>query len=99
MGLLLYYEEMTIRGVVIGYTLALLAACGNVSTEGAVDADVCPSPSMVCGSTCTNVQNDNNNCGTCGNACPAGTRCDGTGQCSASCVTGSEACGGVCTDL
>jgi hypothetical protein len=55
---------------------------------------------------CTDPGNDNSNCGTCGNVCPADHQCVG-GQCSLHCSPGSTACpsadkcissGTCCTD-
>ena len=44
----------------------------------------CAAPAMMCGATCTNVETDNANCGTCGNKCDSGKVCSG-GQCSLTC--------------
>jgi hypothetical protein len=41
----------------------------------------CPSGQTLCGGTCINAGFDNNNCGSCGNKCGAGTKC-----CSGACV-------------
>jgi hypothetical protein len=48
------------------------------------------------GSTCITLASDATNCGTCGNACPAGTTCE-NGTCA--CPGGQLACGGACVDV
>ncbi|MEZ4407965.1 MAG: hypothetical protein R3A52_16040 [Polyangiales bacterium] len=42
-----------------------------------------------------NTQNDNNNCGACGNVCPGGQRCS-AGTCVSTCPSGQVACGSSC---
>jgi hypothetical protein len=39
----------------------------------------CPGPGLTrrCGGVCVNIQEDNNNCGSCGNRCQSGKHCDG----------------------
>jgi len=39
----------------------------------------CPGPGLTrrCSGRCVNIQEDNNNCGSCGNRCPSGKTCDG----------------------
>jgi hypothetical protein len=43
----------------------------------------CPGPGLTrrCGGVCVNIQEDNNNCGSCGNRCRAGYHCDGHMSC------------------
>lgn len=45
--------------------------------------------------TCVNFATDSNNCGSCGNKCPAGTVCSGS-ACQTACPSGEILCGGVC---
>lgn len=68
------------------------ASCGGQTCSGAT-------PDL-CGTTCTNKQTDNNNCGICGNACTAGQTCT-NGACGTTnqCPTGQTACSGVCKNL
>jgi hypothetical protein len=40
----------------------------------------CPSPDVMCGSSCVDLTSDRYNCGTCSHTCPAGQACSG-GQC------------------
>jgi len=51
---------------------------GGGGTSTASDAP-CPGPGMTrrCGGRCVNIQEDNNNCGSCGTVCSGGKRCDG----------------------
>lgn len=49
---------------------------------------------MACGGVCVDTNTDNNNCGTCGTSCGAGS-CQ-NGIC---CPTGQTNCGGTCVDL
>jgi sulfatase modifying factor 1 len=52
--------------------------------------------STLCNGLCIDEQTDPQNCGACGNVCPAGVSCKG-GSCP--CPGGKIACGGVCLDV
>ena len=49
----------------------------------------CPTGETKCNGTCRNLQTDTLNCGTCGNACPAGHSCV-NGGCSPGCPPNTE---------
>jgi hypothetical protein len=54
---------------------------GNI-LMGHYDVSTCTSPDVQCGSTCANLLDDNNNCGTCGNECSIEDACiGGTCEC------------------
>ena len=53
---------------------------GQCTTGQCCVSPQCTAPNQFCGSTCTNLQTDPNNCGTCGNACPVGGACS-KGEC------------------
>jgi hypothetical protein len=55
----------------------------------------CPSDREECSGTCVDLDGDENNCGSCGNACGSGEDCT-NGECS--CLAGREACGAGCVD-
>lgn len=50
-----------------------------------------------CGTTCTDLTADPNNCGMCGTMCEAGTVCSAS-QCAATCAVGQLQCGQACVD-
>lgn len=74
--------------------------CGGDDTTSAPQADAgttsgdsgggatCAAPSTQCGGACVDTRNDPQNCGTCGNACPAGLACS-AGACALACAGGS----------
>ncbi len=68
-----------------------MAGCGSSTSR-------CLAGSTSCGSTCVNLQEDQLNCGACGNACGAGLVCS-AGACAATCQAGLNVCGDTCRDL
>jgi hypothetical protein len=90
---------------VLSTGLLVLAANACTKTETVtetvtktVEVPVCPSSQTKCGDLCVSTKTDNLNCGECGNACAAGSVCNGDGVCALSCQEGLVACGGTCTD-
>ncbi len=62
-------------------------------TDTAVDTGpVCPTGQSACGTACVDLSTSAANCGTCGNACGAGTECRGA-SCVPVCRTGESLCG------
>ena len=57
----------------------------------------CATGSACCNGACTAVNSDSNNCGACGNVCPASAPSCNQGTCSG-CPTGTAFCGGTCID-
>jgi hypothetical protein len=57
----------------------------------------CPAGLSACNGACVHVATDPANCGTCGNACPAGNVC-ANGQCALSCPAGLTNCSGSCVN-
>ncbi len=88
---------------------ACLAACracnGNTRRLcGTCGSYVCCGNGLTCcGSTCTDLAHDFNNCGACGHACPQpGPYESGAcvnGHCVYTCVEGAVRCNGTCTSL
>ena len=74
--------------------------CVNGACSTECPADSVPAPSFTNEGpsvACSELRFDSNNCGSLGNACPAGTACSNA-SCSKSCP-GLENCSGICTDL
>lgn len=59
------------------------APSGATKKAKLVEGASCSGPGWrhVCGGRCTDVQTDSANCGSCGNRCDDGYRCDGSGTC------------------
>jgi hypothetical protein len=75
-----------------GNTSRLCGSCGNYYC--------CPTGKACCNGTCTSVNSDANNCGACGNVCPASAPFCIQGTCSGLvCGGGSTNCGGYCAFL
>lgn len=77
------------------------AACVSDSNatggDAGGDATSCPSPEILCGTTCVDTSRDPLNCGGCNAACDGGTVCN-AGTCAASCPSPEIACSGSCVD-
>jgi hypothetical protein len=70
-----------------------IGSCGDTSPT-----NPCTTGLTSCGGTCVDLDTDDANCGSCGNACTAGMVCDGAGACVASCEEGLTECDGSCVD-
>ncbi len=73
-----------------GNTSRLCGSCGNFVC--------CTTGTACCNGTCTSVNSDANNCGACGNVCPASTPVCIQGTCG-NCPPPYTVCSGVCTSL
>ncbi|MBQ4359845.1 MAG: hypothetical protein II767_06275 [Proteobacteria bacterium] len=62
-----------------------------------LDPIECPDKTN-CNGVCADLQEDNANCGTCGNVCKDGEKCK-SGACRISCPDGQIMCGSACADL
>ena len=61
-----------------------------------VDGSACSAPRALCNGACIDTSSDMLHCGSCDNACPQGTACQGS-QCI--CEGGGSLCGGNCLDV
>jgi len=66
---------MRMRGFALACFVAVIAACSS-SSGGGDGGTQCPAGSTACGSLCSNLQGDPENCGKCGVVCPHGQICD-----------------------
>jgi hypothetical protein len=78
--------------------------CGNDPRRlngGCGNYVCCGAGQTFCGGRCVDLNNDSNNCGTCGNICGGGTACV-NGTCTGGgneCPDGQTRCGDVCVNL
>ncbi len=98
-----------VRASVVVAVVAVLAllvpSCGGNGDTGDAggNPDVTSNPCgadnfKMCGATCVDTQNDFQNCGDCGKACPDNQVCS-HGSCAVVCGGGTSRCGSSCVDL
>jgi hypothetical protein len=58
----------------------------------------CPVGTANCNGTCRDLQNDRNNCGACGTACPGTALTSGCVNGTCTCQTGLTLCGNQCVN-
>ena len=89
-----------------GLTLLWVAACSHANPNGGRDlgggGTICPAhpqncSGTCCGDVCVETENDDKNCGACGQECPMGTKC-AAGRCGCPptnivCGMGQSCCG------
>lgn len=74
----------------------------NQTCADKCEDNFCPAPYTCCYGGCVNLQTDDNNCGSCWNACGDGVSCINglcVDACNNMCVDGQLCCNGVCTDV
>ncbi len=69
----------------------------NPLQANATGNQTCIAGQTLCNGTCTDTSVDSQNCGKCGNICPADSHCI-NGVCSSSCLPGQTSCNGNCVD-
>src|SRR4051812_4282358 len=79
-------------------TAALLALAVVASCSPSTNKVTCPDTQQLCGSVCSDLNKDPENCGGCGNACAAGQVC-ASGSCALACNGGSTQCGSACVSV
>jgi hypothetical protein len=72
---------------------AFQASCCGTGFHCQNGTCICPAPNTACGTTCTNLQTDANNCGACGRTCIPGGICS-AGNCG--CPSGTSPSNGIC---
>jgi hypothetical protein len=74
--------------------------CPTQSMSALINCEPAPcTPNQItCNGVCTSTQSDANNCGACGNVCPAGDSCT-NGACATPCPAGLTLCSGACINL
>src|SRR5690242_11545641 len=90
-------NDMTLRHpwVLLALTLWAIAGCSASSSTNPNNASACAPGQTECGGACVDLAASNTDCGTCGNACPAGSSCS-NGSCG--CQNGFTECNGACVD-
>lgn len=94
---------MTIRSrissciVLFVVALAIGFGCATGGDAGGTNPTTCTDPQTACNGACVDLTSDGQNCGACGNVCPAGQGCS-AGMCGA-CVAPQVACGTACVVL
>jgi hypothetical protein len=86
-------------GILFGILATALVGVSACSTSPDNDggSKSCPGQ-QACGSVCTTISADPQNCGACGNVCGNGLVCS-LGACSATCAQGLTQCGAACENL
>lgn len=77
----------------------IAACCGLIIWLGCEPpAANCSSNETECNGVCTDLDDDVDNCGACGNECDSGEACS-QGECVAECAGADTDCGGTCVNL
>jgi len=69
----------------------------HLDMGGGADGGGCMGGLVNCGTGCTNLATDSNNCGSCGNVCPNGMSCSNSTCSGGGCMNGQVMCNNVCT--
>src|SRR5262245_21169247 len=83
----------SLSALLTGVFAFVLLASGCATPTSSTPPNNCAAGQMSCSGTCKTVATDNQNCGTCGNACGSGRTCENS-MCK--CAAGLMDCGGQC---